>query len=68
MLTGIKNRLDQTHQDQLNDVTARLMAEAAIKVESVRLEVEDEWREKVDELATKHREELQALTDKNKQV
>ena len=68
ILSAIKRRLDQAHQDEVNDVTARLMAETAIKVESVRLETEDEWREKLDRLNTEHQKELQTMTDRTKQV
>lgn len=64
----MKSQLETSHQDELNELTASFLAETAIKVETTRLETENEWQEKLHEMKEKHELELQTVTEKLKQV
>ena len=68
VMGAVKSQLETSHQEDLNDLTARYLAETAIKVETTRLETEHEWQEKLDEMKEKHELELQAMTEKLSQV
>ena len=65
---AVKSQLETSHQEDLNDLTARYLAETAIKVETTRLETEHEWQEKLDEMKEKHELELQTMSEKLSQV
>ena len=68
VMEAVKTQLETSHQDELNEVTARFLAETAIKVESTRLETETEFQEKLDAMKRTHEEELQLMTEKLKRV
>lgn len=68
VMETVKTQLETSHQDELNEVTARFLAETAIKVESTRLETETEFQEKLDAMKRTHEEELQLMTEKLKRV
>lgn len=65
---AVKSQLETSHQEDLNDLTARYLAETAIKVETTRLETEHEWQEKLNEMKEKHELELQTMGEKLSQV
>ena len=59
----LKSRLEQSHQDEIYDVTARLLVESAIKVESTRLQTEEEWRERLNQTQSDLEDKLTALDE-----
>lgn len=65
---AVKSHLETTHQDELNELTASFLAETAIKVETARLETENEWQEKLEAMKQKHDLELQEMKEKLTQV
>lgn len=68
VMGAVKSQLETSHQDDLNALTASFLAETAIKVETTRLETEQEWQEKLNEMKEKHELELQTMTEKLTQV
>lgn len=68
VMGAVKSQLESSHQEELNELTASFLADSAIKVESARLETEHEWQEKLDSVKKKHKEDVQALTEKLSQV
>ena len=68
VMGAVKSQLETSHQEDLNDITARYLAETAIKVETTRLETEHEWQEKFDEMKEKHELELKTMAEKLTQV
>lgn len=68
VMGAVKSQLETSHQDELNDITARYLAETAIKVETTRLETEQEWQEKLNELKEKYELELKTTAEKFTQV
>ncbi len=68
VMGAVKSQLETSHQEDLNELTASFLAETAIKVETIRLETEQEWQEKLDELKEKHELELQTMAEKLTQV
>lgn len=68
VMGAVKSQLESSHQEELNELTASFLADSAIKVESARLETEQEWQEKLDSMKQKHEENIQALTEKLTQV
>lgn len=65
---AVKSQLETSHQEELNELTASFLAETAIKVESARLETENEWLEKLEATKQKYEEEIQEVTEKMIQV
>ena len=65
---AVKSQLETSHQEDLNDLTARFLAETAIKVETTRLETEQDWQVKLDEMKQNHEIELQTMAEKLTQV
>ena len=68
VMGAVKSQLETSHQDELNDITARYLAETAIKVETTRLETEQEWQEKLNEMKEKYELELKTTAEKLTQV
>ena len=68
VMGAVKSHLETTHQDELNELTASFLAEMAIKVETARLETENEWQEKLEAMKQKHDLELQEMKEKLTQV
>lgn len=68
VMGAVKSQLETSHQEDLNDLTAKYLAETAIKVETTRLETEHEWQGKLDEMKEKHELELQTMSEKLSQV
>lgn len=68
VMGAVKSQLETSHQEDLNDLTARYLAETAIKVETTRLETEHEWQEKLDAMKEKHELELKTMAEKLTQV
>ena len=68
VMGAVKSQLETSHQEDLNELTASFLAETAIKVESARLETENEWQEKLEAIKQKHEEEVQEMTEKMVQV
>ena len=68
VMGAVKSQLENSNEEDLNELTARYLAETAIKVETTRLETEHEWQEKLNELKEKHELELQTMAEKMTQV
>ena len=68
VMGAVKSQLETSHEEELNEITAKFLAETAIKVETARLETEHEWQEKLDAIKQKHEVELQEMTEKLTQV
>lgn len=65
---AVKSQLENFHQDEMNELTASFLAETAIKVETTRLETENEWQEKVEAMKQEHEEVIREMTEKLSQV
>lgn len=65
---AVKSQLENSHQDEMNELTASFLAETAIKVETTRLETENEWQEKVEAMKQEHEEVIREMTEKLSQV
>lgn len=68
IIQAVKARLDQAHQAELEEIEARLMADHAIKIELVRLEVENVWQAKLRDIEKERNDELEEMEQRLKQV
>lgn len=68
VMGAVKSQLETSHQEELNDITARYLAETAIKVETTRMETEHEWQEKLNEMKDKYEVELKTKVEKLTEV
>lgn len=68
VMGAVKSQLENSHHDEMNELTASFLAETAIKVETTRLETENEWQEKVEAMKQEHEEVIREMTEKLSQV
>ena len=68
MMGILQSKLEQSHKDQMYDVTARLLVESAIRVETTRLQIEEDWRERLEETKSQLEDRLAEMEETIEQV
>ena len=64
----LQSKLEQSHKDQMYDVTARLLVESAIRVETTRLQTEEDWRERLEGTKSQLEDRLAEMEETIEQV
>ena len=65
---AVKSQLENSHEDELRGVAARYLADTAIKVETARLEAEQEWQQKLQKMKQDYELEIQTIAKALTQV